>query len=235
LIQDPLRIHLFNKIEKSIVGGIAAYGGQYRYGLAPIFAIPSASIRIVDITSYDGEPVFNLKFTYYHTSGNLLINCNDYGFHHIDMNISFNTGMESVPEHLQKSYRESNEKVQFEGKYMGKINIDYRKINGKYYLSFINCLDLGDFRKSNINPGKNTASYKTTTLMVNSIQTDRKEMDKIKPRETVDRNENISQTKAKYNADFWKNYNVLLASPIEAQVIQDLSLKEPLQGQFKKN
>jgi hypothetical protein len=71
--------------------------------------------------------------------------------------------------------------------------------------------------------------------MVNSIQTNKKEMDKVKLKKTVNRDENITQTKAQYNADFWKNNNVLLASPIEAKVIRDLSVKESLEEQFKKN
>jgi hypothetical protein len=235
LIHDPVRIHLSNKIEKSTVGGITAYGGQYRYELELIFLIPSASIRIVDITSYDGEPVFNLKFNYYHTAGNIFVNCNDYGIHHIEMWVSFDLGMERLPEHLRARAKDNVKETHFEGKYMGKINIDYRKINSKYYLSFINWLDLGDFRKSNLDPGKRTASYRTCTLMVNSIQTNKKEMDKVKLKKTVNRDENITQTKAQYNADFWKNYNVLLASPIEAKVIRDLSVKESLEEQFKKN
>lgn len=71
--------------------------------------------------------------------------------------------------------------------------------------------------------------------MINSIQTERDEMDKIKPRETIDRDENISKTKAKYNEEFWRNYNILLASPIEAKVIRDLTFKESLEEQYKKN
>ncbi len=235
LIQDPIRIHLINKIERSDVGGIVAYGGSFRNELEVILTEPKSTIRIVDVTSYDGEPVFNLKFRYYSRTGNLFVNCNDYGIHHIDMYYSNLTSIESLPEHLRRSAEESSKSTHFEEQYMDKLNIDYQKIKGKYYLSFINWLTLGDSRQSNVSQGKKTYSYKTCTLMINSIQTERDEMDKIKPRETIDRDENISKTKAKYNEEFWRNYNILLASPIEAKVIRDLTFKESLEEQYKKN
>jgi hypothetical protein len=96
-------------------------------------------------------------------------------------------------------------------------------------------MTMGDFRKSKVHEGKTTGSYNFCSLMVNEVQTDKKEMEKVKPRQTLNRKEDTDDVRRQYNERFWRNYNVLLATPLENKVIRDLTFEESLEQQFKKN
>jgi hypothetical protein len=72
-------------------------------------------------------------------------------------------------------------------------------------------------------------------LMVNEVLTNKKEMEKVKPRQTLSRQEGTNDIRKQYNERFWRNYNVLLATPLENKVIRDLTFEESLEQQFKKN
>jgi CarboxypepD_reg-like domain len=229
LEHDPIRIHFFNRLGE--------YSSLYRYWLGEFLSDKMATARIIKLTSYDGELVFHIKFSYRRREfeGDIYINARDYGIHHLELLNTMNNSISQVHEKLLEDFKDFRDNAQFEGKYCYKLTLSYQKFQGKYYLSFLQNTGLGDFRKSNVKPGKKTVSYNTTTLMVNSIVTDKKEMDKVKYRHTISREENINKLKKPYNANFWKNYNILLASPIESKVIQDLSFDTNLEEQFKKN
>jgi hypothetical protein len=229
LIHDPIRIHFFNQQNEG--------SSLYRYWLGEFLTDKNAAARIVKMTSYDGEQVFHIKFSYRRREfeGDIFINAHDYGFQHLVLYISINNSISSVHEKNLEDYKNFRDNAQFEGRYLSKLTLSYQKIQGKYYLSFIQHTGLGDFRKSNVTPGKRTVSYNTCTLMVNSVVTDKKEMDKVKFKHSISREENINNLKKPYNANFWKNYNILLASPLEEKVIKDLSFDSSLDEQFKKN
>jgi hypothetical protein len=127
------------------------------------------------------------------------------------------------------------ENAQYQGNLLGKIRVDYQKTGGKYYLSYIEWMTIGDFRKSKIHEGKTTGSYNFCSLMVSEVQTDKKEMAKVKPRQALNRKEDTDDVRRQYNERFWRNYNVLLATPLENKVIRDLTFEESLEQQFKKN
>ncbi len=96
-------------------------------------------------------------------------------------------------------------------------------------------MTMGSLRKSKVEEGKTTFSYNFCSLMVNEVQPDKKEMEKVKPRQTLSRQEETNDIRKQYNERFWRNYNVLLATPLENKVIRDLTFEESLEQQFKKN
>ena len=247
LAQDPVRIHTHNERTTTKVPGYKWTRNSRSYWLGEMLKSPDASVRLVDLTSYDGEQVYHLKFKYPSYRGDIYINSEDYGIHHIDyyLGSSFSeslaylkldtNNLSEKKKIMVKDMKTSTENMQHEGKYIGKLKVDYQKTGEKYYLSYIEWMTMGDFRKSKIHEGKTTGSYNFCSLMVNEVQTDKKEMAKVKPRQALNRKEDTDDVRKQYNERFWRNYNVLLATPLENKVIRDLTFEESLEQQFKKN
>ena len=227
LAQDPVRIHAHNERTTTKVPGYKWARNSRSYWLGEILKSPDASVRLVDITSYDGEQVYHLKFKYPSYRGDIYINSEDYGIHHIDYykGSSFSetlaylkldtNNLSEKKKVMVKDMKNAAENMQHEGKYTGKLKVDYQKIAGKYYLSYIEWMTMGDFRKSKIYEDKTTGSYNFCSLMVNEVQTEKREMAKVKPREALARKEDTDDVQKQYNERFWRNYNVLLATPLE--------------------
>jgi hypothetical protein len=119
----------------------------------------------------------------------------------------------------------------------------YQKINGKYYLKYITGISSpngssGEFENDNGNRENlifKTRQWAEEILLVTQIQTDRKEFDKIKYREKLANDENSYRKKYTYNAEFWKNYNVLKENPIEEKFIKEMEWEKSLDMQFEEN
>lgn len=242
LSQDPVRIHYHNERTNHHSGNESWFSNSRRYWLGEILVSSQSSIYIANMTSYNGEEVYHLKFKCSAFYGSIYVNCHDFGLHHVEFYHGFDRSfineseLSSEAKSKLNEFEELTKSMQFEGKYFGKLTIDYQKVDEKkYYLSYIEWLNIGDFRKSNIREGESTGSYNSCILMVNSIQTNRKEIEKIKLRETVNKFENTNNLKMKYNEGFWKNYNVLLATPLENKAVKDLTFEESFEQQFKKN
>ncbi len=243
LAQDPVRIHTHNERTVTDYGEQKWAHNSRRYWLGEILKNPKASVRLVDMTTYDGQQVYHLKFRFPENYGNLYINSQDYGIHRIEFSNGANfediiLNRDTISERGKKmagDIKKLIENVQYQGNLLGKIRVDYQKTGGKYYLSYIEWMTMGDFRKSKIHEGKTTGSYNFCSLMVNEVQTDKKEMAKVKPRQALNRKEDTDDVRKQYNERFWRNYNVLLATPLENKVIRDLTFEESLEQQFKKN
>lgn len=244
-LQDPIRIHMHNEQTTYSAAGRKWKVNSRRYWLGELLNNPKASVRLVDITSYNEEQVYHIKFKYPEFYGSIYVNCNDYGIYKIEYqhSTSFEHWRENVDtakfskekKELLLQIEKNSKASQFEGKYAGKLTVDYQKIDHKYYLSLIQWVEMGDFRQSNVKQGESTVSYNTCTLMVNSVEVDKKEMEKVKVRNIVSKDESTNHLRRKYNESFWKNYNVLLATPLENKVIRDLAFEESLEKQFKNN
>jgi len=243
LVQDPVRVHTHNERTVNNYAGEKSANNSRRYWLGEILKNPKSSVRVVDVTTYDGQQVYHLKYRFPGNYGNIYINSHDYGIHRIECNIgtTYEDAIfkkDTISERGKKiasDIKNIIENAQYQGNLLGKIRVDYQKTAGKYYLSYIEWMTIGDFRKSKVHEGKTTGSYNFCSLMVNEIQTDKKEMEKVKPRQTLNRKEDTDDVRRQYNERFWRNYNVLLATPLERKVIRDLTFEESLEQQFKKN
>jgi hypothetical protein len=243
LVQDPVRVHTHNERTVNNYAGEKSANNSRRYWLGEILKNPKSSVRVVDVTTYDGQQVYHLKYRFPGNYGNIYINSHDYGIHRIECNIgtTYEDAIfkkDTISERGKKiasDIKNIIENAQYQGNLLGKIRVDYQKTGGKYYLSYIEWMTMGDFRKSKIHEGKTTGSYNFCSLMVNEVQTDKKEMAKVKPRQALNRKEDTDDVRRQYNERFWRNYNVLLATPLENKVIRDLTFEESLEQQFKKN
>ncbi len=121
--------------------------------------------------------------------------------------------------------------------------VGFQKINGKYYLKFASGFTSpnGDFieYEDNNAPRKKLkikrVQWAEEILLVTQITTDRKQFNKIKYREKLARDENSYKTNYTYNAEFWKNYNVLKENPVEEQFIKEMEWEKSLEIQFEEN
>ena len=121
--------------------------------------------------------------------------------------------------------------------------ICYQKINGKYYLKYITGVtgpngSVGEFENDNGNREDliiRTWQWAEEILLVTQIHTDRKQFDKIKYREKLANNENSYRKNYTYNAEFWKNYNVLKENPVEEKFINEIEWEKSLEIQFEEN
>jgi hypothetical protein len=128
-----------------------------------------------------------------------------------------------------------------EDEYLGKRNdlvskfagikktIEYRRVQGKMYPSFINIT-------SKINwYDIQTKELKFETelfqqLLINKVSPDTKE--RIRSTEKM-RNYGLQFQDRPYNKQFWDNYNVIKDSPLDQQIVKDLEKLAPLQEQFE--
>jgi hypothetical protein len=104
------------------------------------------------------------------------------------------------------------------------INV-YRSFEGNYHPSYMRMVLEQDLY--NTKTGK-SETYKILDreLMINNVERVTKKPDNAMKRYSLE-----TQLKA-YNAEFWKNYNILTRTPLQEQAIHDLEKKSKLEQQF---
>ncbi|MBN2634944.1 MAG: carboxypeptidase-like regulatory domain-containing protein, partial [Prolixibacteraceae bacterium] len=162
---------------------------------------------------YDGIMLDGIRFTKNKNAeraGFIYINSEDYAILKIDEWMRF------FGEHSKR----------FTGKQestIAKSETAYQKIGGKYYLKYKSGTTIpnGTFmiyenpdapEDERIVKERQTAEY---ILLITKVITDKNEMDKIRFREKLARNENTYKINYPYNPEFWKNYNILKENPME--------------------
>lgn len=107
--------------------------------------------------------------------------------------------------------------------------IQYRKIEGKYYPSLIN-------KKIGLKYNQDTKEeISTTRFIVQKVYPDRDEFVKIKPSKSLKRRYRLIEKNYKYDAEFWDDYEI--PHRMEAPLALKLALtrEAPLEEQFKQN
>ena len=171
-------------------------------------------LMILDTTSFEDDPVAVIEFEpkqesklFY--SGKIYINLKDKAFVRADYRetqISTN--------HIDSIYSQVDKKV------------FYDRINGRYYANrFVS--DVNATHYSLINKDQDYVTHKShVELMINEL------IPKVKSIiETKEPSEQDLKQIA-YDSAFWNSYNVLEATPLEQEIIDDLSAKVDLQKQF---
>lgn len=129
------------------------------------------------------------------------------------------------------------------GDFLSKNEMGYQKINGKYYLKYTSGYTSPNgkyFIYENPDAPDNEKvikerQYAETNLLVTRVITDKKEMDKIRYREKLERDENSYETNYPYNPEFWKNYNILKENPVEEKFVKEMEWEKSLDIQFEEN
>lgn len=109
-----------------------------------------------------------------------------------------------------------------------QVVVDFRKYQGKLYLNYISRIHLlQDFNVKTNTEVKQTQQI--SELVVNSIEVDHPK--KI-PKSDVMSAFTLNKQIGTYNADFWKNYNVIKLLPVESDVMLELQKNGPMEKQF---
>jgi len=129
----------------------------------------------------------------------------------------------------------------FEDDYLGRRNdlyskfagikktIDYRKIHGKMYPSFISITSKINWYDAETNALKfETELFQQ--LLINNVTPNSRE--RIRSTEKM-RNYGLQFQDRPYNKAFWENYNVIKETPLDQQVLRDLEKHSPLKAQFE--
>lgn len=113
--------------------------------------------------------------------------------------------------------------------YLNMVNI-FTKINGTYYPSYIR----SRFEHDEYNELKKITEKRSVLmreLIINKVNSDspskigsKTEMKSIK----------LDDQLQKYDAEFWKNYNVLTRTPLQDEILKDLEKNGALEEQFNK-
>lgn len=130
--------------------------------------------------------------------------------------------------------------ISYNPQFIGLINdsvarndfIQYRKFDEKYYPAYVHFYGMIPDMVA-----KNDTSHfyiHEADLMVNEIATRRKDYDRIKNRNIMNKGNTLWDMEYEYNQAFWENYNLLLDHPLNPEYKIDLEIEEPLEEQFKK-
>lgn len=129
----------------------------------------------------------------------------------------------------------------FENDYLGKRKdliskfagirkvIDFRKFEGKMYLSFMSIHSKINWYDLHTNKLKfQTELFQE--LLINKVDPNPKE--RIRVTEKM-RNYGLQFQDRPYNKKFWDNYNVIKETPLDQQILKDLEKVGPLEAQFQ--
>jgi hypothetical protein len=108
--------------------------------------------------------------------------------------------------------------------------VDYTPYRDKYHLSLVR-LSSSMIYEGTYTKKKLQEFTIEQDLMVNEIQTEG--VRPLKKEETVRFGESLEQQSFAYDPDFWKNYNVIQATPLQHKIRKDLEKEEKLEEQFE--
>lgn len=106
----------------------------------------------------------------------------------------------------------------------GKIIINYSKIGDYYYLTSI----LKHFYSESI-------GLKIDKLHTYQIFTNRKDYEKIKRKQTENKNQDFGERKYQYDSIFWNNYNMLKEVPLDVKLKSLTEKNKTLKKQYIEN
>jgi len=181
---------------------------------------------IEEFTMFDSDSLAIIKFNsdeslpkpYY--EGKLFINLSDFGI------IRMEYGMVANP----KMKITNQDDVFYQGKFFYKVTTDYRKFEEKYYLSRAVFIKPQNF--SAVKDGKGQ-QYTVFDFSVNNIVTSKRDFDRIKRKESQDKDVDLYSQDFKYNPTFWETYNMIKLNPLLKKAQTDLGKEKELERQFK--
>jgi hypothetical protein len=189
------------------------------------------SVSLKDISFFDDALVYVIEFkmeswefmfkkyntTHTYRKYRYYVNANDFAILKAeDINISYNPQMIGL-------IKDSVARNDF---------IQYRKFDEKYYPAYV--FFYGGIPDMVTKVDEENFYAHEADLMVNEIATRRKDYDRIKNRNIMNKNTTIWDMEYEYNPEFWENYNLLLDHPLNPEYKKDLEIEFPLEEQFKK-
>ncbi|NEW84918.1 MAG: carboxypeptidase-like regulatory domain-containing protein [Mariniphaga sp.] len=198
-----------------------------RYNLKKLLKDECYSKEILDLTVYEGTPVYRLEIrqrygkvmgrkyecTKAYKSIILYINTKDWA-------------IQEARETLMSSW------ISLNGEFLPwkQVELKMQEFNGKYYLKLID-FD-GYIPDEYYKFGKDVDYRHKTSILVNDIVLDRKSIERIRLRNAMKADLPLWNVEYKYNPEFWRTYNILLDKPIDPSEKKDLEQEIPLDNQF---
>lgn len=107
----------------------------------------------------------------------------------------------------------------------------YENIQDKYYLKYAGYFGRVHDQPDISGAGKTLYSNETE-LLINKVITSRKDFDRIKHRDLLEKDTPLWDMKYVYDPVFWKNYNILIDKPLDPSIVKDLEQETHLEEQF---
>jgi len=178
----------------------------------------AATMKREKSSFYNGHPIYVISANHEYRL-KLFVDQTDFSVVHLE----FETAMPSIDLTKRKS---------MSSKFVGlKKSIDFRRVNGKMYPSFITLTSRVNWFD------EKTGALKFETelfqqLLVTRVTTNTRE--RIPSTERM-RNYGLQYQDLPYNKEFWKNYNVIKQTPLDKKIMSDLEKSGSLQSQFEGN
>jgi hypothetical protein len=109
--------------------------------------------------------------------------------------------------------------------------VEFEPYNGKFYLKYIRARYLNHWIDMETNTLETTTEL-FQELVINDVEIDNPEW--VSSSEKMKRY-GLQYQNNSYDEAFWKNYNVIKSSPLDAKILEDLEKEASLQTQFKNN
>lgn len=200
--------------------------------LAPVDKLPFLDeyyFTIEDYTMFDSDSLVILKFNSDETNprpyyeGRLFINLSDFGIVRMEYGMVANPTMKI----------RMQDDVFYQGKFLFKTTVDYRKVNGKYFLSRVVLIKPQNFAA--VESGKGTGQQFTVfDFSINNILTNKSDFERIKRKESQQKDVDLYNQNFQYDPDFWETYNIVKLNPLLKKAKADLEKEEQLEDQFKR-
>ena len=188
------------------------------FELDTIFLLNKDSIYIISYQS-----AFNRTLQ---ERGKIYINMSDYGITRFEYNY-----VSTDP----STFKESKDMAYRNGLIKSSI-VEYRKIKEKYYLSFIKwTAPMSGAWETENEQGEHAVQYFDCAFYVNAVYTKKRDYDKIKKRDSESREVDLYAKTHEYDADFWKDYNMVLINPLYEAAKSDLEKDKKLEQQYYEN
>lgn len=178
----------------------------------------AATIKREKSSFYNGHPIYVISANHDYRL-KLFVDQTDFSVVHLE----FETAMPSIDLSKRKN---------MSSKFVGlKKSIDFRRVNGKMYPSFITLTSRVNWFD------EKTGALKFETelfqqLLVTRVTSNTRE--RIPSTERM-RNYGLQYQDLPYNKEFWKNYNVIKQTPLDKKIMSDLEKSGSLQSQFEGN
>lgn len=174
--------------------------------------------KFAGVTKFEGKDIYKINVflpperDIGQFEGIIYINSDDYGI----VRFAYSWGTPSS----FKNSENKNQKILSLG-YLTSYDAYYQKIGKKYYLSRIKSVYPCNFDGIDQDSLTGFQFFHTDFITVKLI-TKKKDMEKIKNKETISRGMDLYDSNIEYNQSFWETYPILLENPINHQAHIDL-------------
>ena len=187
--------------------------------------IKKCKFEYLEPTIIDSSIVYKIKFSYpsHHNNslsyGYLYINIDDYAIIKIEKYTKSTNDFLKMILGKNKTYLDKTVRI-------------YKKYKGKYYLNFLYVY--GIFYEGE-EVTKTKKPQKEAYITINRIITKKRDYERIRLKNMEKRDVRLYEQEFKYDPQFWKNYNILIANPIATKTKKELEKEKQLETQFKEN